>query len=149
MTDILQEAERLKLEGNNHFRSKAWEEALAQYKSALGHLPRREPKSLQDPVEPPEPLDPEVVGVSTPEAPPATLPQPKNEDPPEIDKARAVLNANVGACYVQLVGKLFCVTVSCSKSTHRRESTRRPSKHARRVECSHLSRLIDETDRIP
>jgi len=110
VTDVLQEAERLKLEGNNHFRSKAWEEALAQYKSALGHLPRRMSEPLHEPDEPPEPSDPEVVGIST-ETPLATPPQPKNEESPEIVKARAVINANVGACYMQLVCSLSCVTV--------------------------------------
>jgi len=137
----------LKLEGNNHFRSKAWEEALAQYKSALGHLPRRESEPLQEPVEPPELSDPDAVGISTPETLPATPPQQKNEESPEIIKARAVLNANVGACYVQLVGISFCVTMPYPKSTRRRESTKRPSKHARRVgspQCTWptLTRLI-------
>lgn len=113
-TDILQEAERLKQEGNNHFRSKTWEEALAQYKSALGHLPRREREPPRDPVEPPEPSDVEAVDVSSSEGPPATLPQLKNEDSPEIVKARGVLNANVAACYVQLVGRLFGFAGSCS-----------------------------------
>lgn len=108
MTDVLQEAERLKQEGNNHFRSKAWEEALAQYKSALGHLPRRKREPPREPVEPPEASDPEVLEVSTSEALPATHPQPRNEESPEIVKARAVLNANIGACYVQLVGELVC-----------------------------------------
>jgi len=105
-TDTLQEAERLKQEGNDHFRSKAWEEALAQYRSALGHLPRRKPEPPREPVEPPEAPDPETVDIPTSEKLPATPPQP-SEESPEIVKARAVLNANVGACYVQLVGKLF------------------------------------------
>ena len=136
----------MKLEGNNHFRSKAWEEALAQYKSALGHLPRREPEPPQEPVEPPEPSDPDAVGISTPETSPATPPQPKNEESPEVVKARAVLNANVGACYVQLVGRPFCVTVPCLKYTRRRESTKRSSKHARRVgpslsQCTRQTRI--------
>jgi len=132
-TDILQEAERLKQEGTNHFRSKAWEEALAQYKSALGHLPRREREPPREPVEPPEPSDPEEVGRSTSEALPATPSQPRNEEPPEIIKARAVLNANIGACYVQLVGWLFHVAPSCSHSIRRRGNTKRSSKHAQKV----------------
>lgn len=111
MTDIFQEAERLKQEGNNHFRSKAWEEALAQYKSALGHLPRRKREPPREAVEPPEPSDVEVVDVSSSEAIPATLPQPKDDDSPEIVKARAVLNANVAACYVQLVGRYLALLV--------------------------------------
>lgn len=112
-TDILQEVERLKQEGNNHFRSKAWEEALAQYRSALGHLPRREREPPREPVEPLEQSDPEVVELSSSESQPAT-PQPRNEESPEIVKARAVLNANVAACYVQLVGCFFDATRLCS-----------------------------------
>ena len=131
-TDILQEAERLKQEGNNQFRSKAWEEALAQYKSALGHLPRRKREPLQEPVELPEASDPEVVEISTPEALPATPPQSGNEEPPEIVKARAVLNANVGACYVQLVGRLLCCCLLFTPARHR-GSTKRLSKHAQKV----------------
>ena len=123
----------MKQEGNNHFRSKAWEEALAQYKSALCHLPRRKPKSPREPVETPEPSDPEVAGTPTLEPLSATLPKPANEERPEIVKVRAVLNANVGACYVQLVSRRFCITLSCSKPVRRRENTNRSSKHARKV----------------
>lgn len=137
--DILQEAERLKQEGNHHFRSKAWEEALAQYKSALGHLPGRIREPPREPVEPREPSDPEAAEVPTPETLPATPPQPRNEESPEIVKARAVLNANVGACYVQLVGKLSYVAVPCLHPTCHRESTKRLLKHARKVGVeSHL-----------
>ena len=123
--DILQVAERLKQEGNNHFRSKAWEEALAQYKSALGHLPKRKAEPPREPDEPSESSEPEAAEISTPEALPATPPQPINEEAPEIVKARAVLNANVGACYVQLVGGLFYAspfvfTVHLSQGEHKR-----------------------------
>jgi hypothetical protein len=111
--DVLQEAERLKQEGNNHFRSKVWEEALAQYRSALGHLPGRQRESPRESVEPPEPPQPEEEeDKSSPETRPATLPFSKGEDSPEITKARAVLNANIAACYVQLVCALFGVTHS-------------------------------------
>lgn len=103
-TDVLQEAERLKQEGNNHFRSKAWEEALAQYRSALGHLPRRKRELPQEPMEPPESPDSEAVDATPSKVQPATVPQPNNGDSPEVVKARAILNANVAACYVQLVG---------------------------------------------
>jgi hypothetical protein len=109
MADISQEVERLKQEGNNHFRFKAWEEALAQYKSALGHLPRREREPPREPVELPEPSDLEVTDVSSSEPRSATPPQSRNEEPPEVVKARAVLNANVAACYVQLVSRPFDV----------------------------------------
>jgi len=133
LADILQEAERLKQEGNNHFRSKAWEEALAQYKSALGHLPRREREPPPEPVELPEPSDPEEVRRSTSETLPATPFQPRDEESPEIIKARAVLNANVGACYVQLVGGFFYAAPSCSHPMDRRGNTKRLSMHAQKV----------------
>jgi len=51
---------------------------------------------------PPEASDPEVVETSTSETLPATPLQPRDEEPPKIVQARAVLNANIGACYVQL-----------------------------------------------
>lgn len=146
-TDTLQEAERLKQEGNNHFRSKAWEEALAQYKSALGHLPRRKPEPPREPVEPPEASDPETVEIPTSEKLPATPPQP-SEESPEIIKARAVLNANVGACYVQLVGKILCWPLLFTPVRHR-ENTERLSRHVRKVAVeSHLPPLTKEVDEI-
>ena len=131
--DVLKEADRLKGEGNNHFRSKAWEEALAQYKSALGHLPRRKREASREPVEPQESSDVGVTEIPTPEVLPTTLAQPRNEESPEIIKARAVLNANVGACYVQLVGRLFYVAFSRLRPTCHRENTKRLSRLARKV----------------
>jgi len=110
----LEEAERLKQEGNDHFRSKAWEEALAQYKSALGHLPRRKDEPPREPVEPLESPDPETVGISIPEASPATPSESKNESP-DIVKTRAVLNANIGACYIQL-GEHKKVVEACTEA---------------------------------
>jgi len=56
-----------------------------------------------------------VVDTSPSEAPPATLPQPKNEDSPETVKARAVLNANIAACYVQL-GEHVKVVEACTEA---------------------------------
>jgi hypothetical protein len=129
----LQEAERLKQEGNNHFRSKVWEEALAQYRSALGHLPRRQGEPPREPVELPEPSQPEEVGKPSSETRPAALPFSKDEEPPEIMKARAVLNANIAACYVQLVCTFFGVTRSYSYRFYHRASTKRLSKHVRKV----------------
>ena len=125
MTDISQEAERLKQEGNDHFRSKAWEEALAQYTSALGHLPRRKCEPPREPTKPPEPSGLETGGTSTIGVLPATPPQPMNEESPRIAKARAVLNANVGACYVQLVRRLsnvalFVFTPRLSQGEHKK-----------------------------
>ena len=91
-------AEELKQEGNDHFRAKRWEEALAIYRSALGHLPRR-PTPLRRTTEPDDRLeDADVQQVE---------PQAEQSPPTELDvecaKARAILNANIGACYAKLV----------------------------------------------
>ena len=146
-TDTLQEAERLKQEGNDHFRSKAWEEALAQYRSALGHLPRRKPEPPREPVGPPEASGRGTVEIPTSEKLPATPPQP-SEESPEIVKTRAVLNANVGACYIQLVGKLFCWRLLFIPVRHR-ENTKKLSKHVRKVAVeSHLPPSTKEADGI-
>ncbi|KAF9787136.1 TPR-like protein [Thelephora terrestris] len=111
----LEEAERLKQEGNNHFRSKAWEEALAHYRSALGYLPRREHEPPREPTEPSGQPDLEVVGLSPSEAPSATPPQPNIGETPEMVKMRAVLNGNVAACYVQL-GEHNKVVEACTEA---------------------------------
>ena len=41
--DALGDAEELKQEGNEHFRAKRWNEALATYRTGLGRLPKRRP----------------------------------------------------------------------------------------------------------
>jgi hypothetical protein len=112
----LRDAEELKLEGNDHFRAHRWGEALTMYKTGLARLPKR-----KEPV-----VDPKVVkgdDEDDDEKAPAKDPEPEsstshdadaeNEEPPpndttnELDAAcaaaRAVLNANTGACYVKLV----------------------------------------------
>lgn len=104
-----------------------------QYRSALGHLPRRKREPPREPIEPMEPSDSDAADPPS-EARPAT-PKPENEESPEIVKARAVLNANVAACYVQLVGRLFEVARSCSRHLLRhRGNIRKLSKRARKVE---------------
>ncbi|KAH9944090.1 TPR-like protein [Epithele typhae] len=103
----LQSAEGLKLEGNEHFRGKRWDEALAAYRSALGYLPRR-PEAI-----PPEASDSRGVddddlpGPSDGAVPLGDQPNcPTSAPPAEIEvesaKARAVLNANIAACFVKL-----------------------------------------------
>nr|VWO94221.1 Zn(2)-C6 fungal-type domain-containing protein [Ganoderma boninense] len=105
----LASAEELKQEGNDHFRAKRWDEAIALYRSALGHLPKR-------PQLPTSPVDtrshdedsrvlrsedgsnsnsPQEAAIQGQQPPPSEL---------EVDcaKARAVLYANISACYVKL-----------------------------------------------
>lgn len=123
MQRCLSDAERLKSEGNEHFRLKEWEEALSKYKSALGHLPKRkekqptpeaskgkgrnaDPDDEQDPV----PVEPAVNRVRFESAG-----EPFSATEDKCAKARAILNANIGACYVKIVRllvRLCCVGVS-------------------------------------
>ncbi len=105
-------AEELKREGNDHFRAQRWEEALATYRSALGHLPARPQLQTRvqgrdaDPIEDDsedsrvkdEPVEESSV---RPESPDAQAPPTEVEI--ECAKARAVLHANIGACYLKLV----------------------------------------------
>ncbi|EJF67007.1 TPR-like protein [Dichomitus squalens] len=107
----LMSAEGLKQEGNDHFRAKRWDEALAAYRSALGHLPRRpQPQrtaTTEDDLEdadaetlrPQSDTDDKVTQEAELEA---QQQQPPSELDGECAKARAVLNANIGACYTKL-----------------------------------------------
>ncbi|TFK57382.1 TPR-like protein [Heliocybe sulcata] len=112
----LKEAEELKLEGNDYFRAAKWNEALNTYRSGLGRLPRRrekEPNSKkgkerdfkrefetdEDAQEVP-PSDSEGDEDKAPEEE-EVLPEPTALEK-ECAKARAVLSANIGACYMKL-----------------------------------------------
>ena len=99
----LEVADELKSEGNDHFREKRWNEALAQYRSALGHLPKRKEKKQ---------LSPQHTEDTESEGGPDADKGKQREteyteqaDPmlTEYARRRAVLNANIGACYVKLV----------------------------------------------
>ncbi|KAF7306655.1 TPR-REGION domain-containing protein [Mycena indigotica] len=86
----------LKQEGNEHFRGQRWEQALAAYRTALGRLPKR--RKLPEP-KPVPPDDDEDIQESNQEEE-----EPQELTPEELEhaKTRAVLNANIGACYVKL-----------------------------------------------
>lgn len=106
----------MKLEGNVHFRAKEWNEALVSYRTGLAYLPPRreygkekgkgratEVDRLSDDEEDtiPEPVNSksqenEVVGEELP----------VNNTLAECAKARAIMNANIGACHVKLVSFL-------------------------------------------
>ncbi|KAM6498281.1 hypothetical protein JOM56_006229 [Amanita muscaria] len=89
----LRYAEELKSDGNVHFRAGSWNEALGVYRSGLGRLPPRKEKK---PASETQDTDNETVDPI----------QDEDEEETELDKecssARAVLNANIAACYVKL-----------------------------------------------
>lgn len=115
--ELLRYAEELKGEGNDHFRARRWEDALAAYRSALGRLPKHKPipKSERnvdiDELSP----DPNSSGQSSNESPVRNEVDetPLTEEEMQVAKTRSVLNANIGACYVKLV-RLFFGTKSVS-----------------------------------
>ncbi|PIL31618.1 hypothetical protein GSI_06320 [Ganoderma sinense ZZ0214-1] len=117
----LASAEELKQEGNDHFRAKRWDEAIALYRSALGHLPKR-PQLSTSTADADSHDDDSAVSQSengsNSKVPAQEAMQGQQPPPSELDincaKARAVLNANISACYVKLVG--FDRTYSPSKS---------------------------------
>ncbi|KAI0931945.1 hypothetical protein AcV5_004688 [Taiwanofungus camphoratus] len=114
----LKEAEELKLEGNEYFREKRWEEALNAYRTGLGRLPKRKEslrqnelrndkgkgKGREDDTSTEEARDAaEETGTSQDgpvEAEAAKVPLTGLEA--ECSKARSIINANIGACYVKL-----------------------------------------------
>jgi len=109
----LKDAEELKLEGNDHFRMKRWDEALSAYRAGLGRLPKRKPRiaaSSKGKAREDDPID--EVHDNTEEEPARSAgrdgPTDEAEQPAltelelECAKARSVMNANIGACYVKL-----------------------------------------------
>lgn len=98
----------MKQEGTEHFKAERWAEARASYVSALGRLPKRriaEPKAtLPDPD-----ADAEREGGNTDKGKGKKKVEEEQELKPltglqlECAKARAILNANIGACHVKLV----------------------------------------------
>ncbi|KAI0756660.1 hypothetical protein C8Q80DRAFT_1129813 [Daedaleopsis nitida] len=125
----LKGAEDLKQEGNDHFRAKRWDEALAAYKSALGHLPQRStPDRSSMELEDTRPTvdsddEPESRASSRPSErmseKQGARPQEEEVPPSELDvecaKARSILNANIGACYAKL-GEHKDVVTACTEA---------------------------------
>ncbi|KAI0652217.1 hypothetical protein C8Q79DRAFT_936615 [Trametes meyenii] len=105
----LDDANDLKQEGNEHFRAKQWDQALASYRSALGHLPKRPELGQVKGKEKAQPSDDSTSDLSE-DAESARaksaerVPSDTNLAPlqAECAKARAVLNANIGACFTKL-----------------------------------------------
>ncbi len=102
----LRYAEELKLEGNDHFRQRRWNEALVAYQSGLGHLPKRRPKNISEsPEDRLSHLDEDEDEETTDPVEPVVTPnnEMETETGKECAKVRAVLNANIGACFVKMV----------------------------------------------
>ncbi|GJE85777.1 TPR-like protein [Phanerochaete sordida] len=105
-------ATELKQEGNDHFRTQDWNAALAAYRSALGRLPKRpsppklaeQDKGKERDVDEDEDAPPPEPAAAAPTATSADSPLPtfSAELQTECGKARAILNANIAACYVKL-----------------------------------------------
>ncbi|CAA7266620.1 unnamed protein product [Cyclocybe aegerita] len=116
----LETAKERKLEGNDHFRAGKWNDALVAYRAALNCLPKRPPKPQEEgqrkglhddldeesPPRPKEDKDAEVADVSSPAV---------SEADKEHAQLRAVLNANIGACFVKL-GDHKEVVEACSQA---------------------------------
>ncbi|TDL28361.1 TPR-like protein [Rickenella mellea] len=98
----LRDSEALKVDGTDLFRSQKWSEALATYRAALGRLPKR--------VIPPPNLDPDSESDdengerqrTEPTNDELLEPLPLSDVELELAKARAILNANIGACHVKM-----------------------------------------------
>ncbi|KAJ6604370.1 hypothetical protein DFH09DRAFT_1122457 [Mycena vulgaris] len=97
IAECLRLAEEFKTEGNDHFRARRWDEALVAYRAGLGRLPQKRKAEIQSLVddENDTPLAPESADI-TPDEVPLT------PEETECAKARAVLSANIGACFVKL-----------------------------------------------
>jgi hypothetical protein len=109
---LLGDAEELKLEGNDYFRAKQWNQALVAYQSALGHLPKRPvPRTQKDKL---RTVDEAEQSEQEQSSGPSSSQSAETEDvsptakelyplQPECAKARSILNANIAACHVKLV----------------------------------------------
>ncbi|KAK0198655.1 TPR-like protein, partial [Armillaria mellea] len=115
----LRYAEELKLEGNDHFRQRRWNEALVAYQSGLGHLPKRKPKKISEsPADRLSRLDADEDGETSDSVEPAATPnnnKVETETDKECAKVRSVLNANIGACFVKL-NELKQAVEACSEA---------------------------------
>ena len=97
----LEQADILKAEGNNHFRSKRWGEALTAYQAGLNRLPNKIQK--QEHLSQDELSSNEDREMSTPNKPDQRAFNLTSSELEDCATRRAVLNANIGACYVKLV----------------------------------------------
>lgn len=144
----LDEANSLKLEGNDLFKAGKWTEALVAYRTALSHLPPR-----RHPVNPPADGDPsssDITGApdehdKTPES---TQPEAPTEDDVELSKARAVVNANIAACLIKLddnKGVIDACTSALDDDPHYIKALQRRAAASEKIDSwSSLARAQDD-----
>ncbi|KAF8446129.1 TPR-like protein [Boletus edulis BED1] len=89
----LDKANELKLEGNELFKARKWNEALVSYRTALSHLPPRNRSDKPDL----DQADVDSQGLTEDPNMAAVSDIPDALDA-ECEKARSVLYANIGAC---------------------------------------------------
>jgi hypothetical protein len=110
----LQEAAEIKEEGNDSFRGQQWNDALVAYRRALARLPKRpvadssasrkgKARESDDPLDTSEG---DVVNEQLKDAPDEMPHAEPPEQQTQCSKARAILNANIAACYVKLVSTI-------------------------------------------
>lgn len=101
---MLQDAQERKAAGNDYFRVNKWNEALVAYRTGLNGLPKLKSKT-EDPApessQNPEGQSPESISRPT-EVETSRSDSEDSEINQELTKARAVLNANIAACYLKL-----------------------------------------------
>jgi len=112
----------LKAEGNVHFRAQNWDEALVAYRTALGRLPKRKTsrKKSQEPVRDDDNDNDLVTDNSQASSDAESNAHDHEPEPPtqldiECAKSRAILNANIAACYVKL-GDHKLVVEACTEA---------------------------------
>ncbi|KAI6045002.1 TPR-like protein [Pisolithus marmoratus] len=147
-SQCLDEANSLKLEGNDLFKAGKWTEALVAYRTALSHLPPR-----RHPVNPPADGDPsssDITGApdehdKTPES---TQPEAPTEDDVELSKARAVVNANIAACLIKLddnKGVIDACTSALDDDPHYIKALQRRAAASEKIDSwSSLARAQDD-----
>ena len=102
----------MKVEGNDNFRAQEWSAALVSYRTGLSKLPARKgiAKGRGKEKATDDDDDANSAGKSKPDPDQNDEVQPISAIEAECAKARAVLNANIGACHVKLVSdsKFVC-----------------------------------------
>lgn len=144
----LDEANVLKLEGNDLFKTSKWTEALVAYRTALSHLPPR-----KRPVNQPVDEDPSFSdNADTPDehnkTPESPLPEAPTEDEVELSKARAVINANIAACLIKLddnKGVIDACTSALEDDPHYIKALQRRATASEKIDSwSSLARAQDD-----
>lgn len=95
------DAQERKAEGNDYFRANKWNEALVAYRTGLNRLPKLKSKPEDLARENPEGQSLDSIDSPT-EVENSKSDSEDSEINQELTKARAVLNANIAACYLKL-----------------------------------------------